>query len=65
MSFVGTAKIEHHPENGCAPHVVVTEFDGKRIWFAYQTREMAERNLDDIAFWITPQWGRDLQVLRP
>lgn len=71
--IVGTAKIEHHPENGRCPHVVILAFDqvpnmafsGARLWFAYHCREEAEIKLDLLALSATAQWDQELQVLRP
>ncbi len=40
---MATARVEHHPENGPAPHVVVVEGANRGpIWFAYQTMERAQ-----------------------
>ena len=41
---MATARIEHHPENGRAPHIVVVEGAnlGRGVWFAYETVKRAE-----------------------
>lgn len=39
-------RIEHHPENGHSPWVVVSD----HLWFAYRTREDAEEKLKDADF---------------
>lgn len=46
------AHIEHHPENGIAPFVVIVpSADGGLLWIAYPTREIAEAKLPEIVRW--------------
>jgi hypothetical protein len=37
--------IEHHPENGNMPWVVVLRVDGREMWFACRSKELAEQKL--------------------
>jgi hypothetical protein len=39
--------VEHHPENGTSPWVVVLRMGESEFWFAYRTREAAEQKLPD------------------
>lgn len=49
------AHIEHHPENGHSPFVVIVPLhDGGRMWLAYRTREQAEQRLPVIE----REWAR-------
>jgi hypothetical protein len=37
--------VEYHPENGIAPWVVVLRVDGREMWFACRSKELAEQKL--------------------
>jgi hypothetical protein len=44
--------IEHHPENGTLPWVVVLRVNGRELWFACPTRERAEQKLPDYRAFV-------------
>lgn len=62
---VGTARIEFWPLNGRAQHVVVIDDRGRRLCFAYASREIAEQRIDDMAFCWGIRWDEKIEVLRP
>lgn len=55
------AHIEHHPENGHVPWVVVLQPEsGGRLWFAYQTKAEAEERLPDLDYCFSRmQWTKE------
>lgn len=56
--------LEFHPENGSAPHVIVTHLaDGGRLWIAKRSREDAEDLLPHYAFTVGQQWGDPVETV--
>ena len=47
--------LEYHPENGHSPFVVIVESGDAKLWFAYQTKQIAETKriefLDKFRTW--------------
>lgn len=58
--------IEFHPENGAAPHVVITTMaEGGRLWFAKRSLSEAEEMLPELAFMVGQQWGDKVEIIDP
>lgn len=58
--------IEFLPENGAAPHVVITTMaDGGRVWFAKRSLSEAEEMLPELAFTAGQQWGDKVEIIDP
>jgi hypothetical protein len=58
--------LEFHPENGNAPHVIVTHLaSGVCLWIAKRSRQEAEDHLPNYAFMVGQQWGDPVETVPP